>query len=129
MSTNYYVAKNSCVCCDRYDEAYHIGKSSSGWSFSFQGYHKEQLVSWQAWKQFLREREIRDEYGSVIDYQEFVHMVETVKAPGYVREDGHRNRQQNEEGRKPTESGFTWFNHEYDWDDPQGYAFSSREFC
>jgi len=30
MGTNYYVAENLCECCDRYDEAYHIGKSSGG---------------------------------------------------------------------------------------------------
>ena len=54
MGTNYYVAKNYCECCDRYDQEYHIGKSSYGWSFTFHGYKAAQLVSWKQWKEFLK---------------------------------------------------------------------------
>ena len=56
MGTNYYVAKNLCECCNRYDEEYHIGKASYGWAFSFQGYRAERLVSWRAWKEFLKDK-------------------------------------------------------------------------
>ena len=45
MGTNYYVAKNLCECCNRYDEEYHIGKASYGWAFSFQGYRAERLLN------------------------------------------------------------------------------------
>lgn len=128
MGTNYYVAENRCDCCQRYDRTHHIGKSSWGWSFSFRGYREERLVSWQAWREFLQDRQIVDEYGRFIDYGDFCHMIETVKAPGFVREDGHQNLQHNEEGRRPNDRGWTWFNPEHDWDDPQGYAFCSREF-
>ncbi len=125
MGTNYYVAKNLCECCNRYDKEYHIGKSSHGWAFSFQGYPAERLVSWKAWKEFLRDKIIMDEYGERKDYHWFVHMIETYKAPGYVREDGHKNLQHNEQG---TIDQRPWFNPEYDWDDEDGYAFCSREF-
>jgi len=128
MGTNYYVASNHCECCDRYDEEYHIGKSSGGWAFSFQGYRAERLVSWQAWKEFLKDKVIMDEYGERIDYDWFVQYIESEKAPGFIRPNGKPNLQHNDEGRKPNESGYTWFNPEYDWDDPEGYAFCSREF-
>jgi hypothetical protein len=125
MGTNYYVAKNLCECCNRYDEEYHIGKSSYGWAFSFQGYREERLVSWRAWKEFLKNQIIMDEYGERIDYDWFVNFIETHKAPGYVREDGRKNLQHNEQGKIDKRP---WFNPEYDWDDEDGYAFCSRWF-
>lgn len=128
MGTNYYVAKNVCDCCNRYDEEYHIGKSSWGWAFSFRGYRSERLVSWQSWKQFLRDKVIMDEYGERVDYDWLVNFIENEKSPGYVRDDGHKNLQHNEAGKKVDLNGYSWFNPEYDWDDEQGYSFSSREF-
>jgi hypothetical protein len=125
MGTNYYVAKNLCECCNRYDEEYHIGKASWGWAFTFQGYPYDQLVSWTAWKEFLKDKIIMDEYGERINYDWFVHMVEKEKAPGYVREDGHKNLQRNTESKKDNRP---WFNSEYDWDDNLGYAFTKKDF-
>ncbi len=125
MGTNYYVAKNLCECCNRYDEEYHIGKSSGGWAFSFQGYPAVRLTSWKAWKEFLKNQIIMDEYGERINYESFVHMIETYKAPGYVHEDGRKNLQHNEAGKN---GKYPWFNPEYDWDDEDGYSFCSREF-
>jgi hypothetical protein len=52
-------------------------------------------------------------------------MVEAYKAPGFVREDGHKNLQHNEEGKK---SRFPRFNPEKDWDDEDGYAFTTVNF-
>jgi hypothetical protein len=125
MGTNYYVVKNKCECCGRLDHEYHIGKSSHGWAFTFQGYIWVKLTSWQAWKKFLETQEIVDEYGDVVPYDEFVNMVEAYKAPGFVREDGHKNLQHNEEGKK---SRFPRFNPEKDWDDEDGYAFTTVNF-
>lgn len=125
MGTNYYVAKNLCECCNRYDEEYHIGKSSYGWTFSFQGYRAERLVSWRAWKEFLKDKIIIDEYGERTNYDWFVDYIEGNKSPGYVREDGHKNLQHNEQGKIDKRP---WFNSEYDWDDEDGYAFCAREF-
>lgn len=124
MGTNYYLVKNSCECCKRYDEEYHIGKGSGGWAFTFQGYPAKRLTSWKAWKEFLREQEIRDEYGDLIDYDWFVEYIENEKSPSWVNPvNGRKNLQHNAEGRAQA-----WFNPVYDWDDDDGYAFSSREF-
>lgn len=130
MGTNYYVAKNKCECCNRYDEEFHIGKSSGGWAFTFQGYKYDGLVSWKLYKEFLwqaiytRGKYIVDEYGEFIDYDDFVTMVETVKSPNYVNEyNGIKNHLHNDAGRKQG-----YFNPEYDWDDEDGYSFCSREF-
>ena len=129
MGTNYYITSNECQCCNRYDTDFHIGKSSYGWAFSFHGYrgpHIDVTLScWAEWKEYLKDKTIRTEYGDKVDYQNFCHMIETVKAPGYVREDGHRNLCHNEEGRKGPRP---WFNSEWDWDDEDGYSFCSREF-
>jgi hypothetical protein len=135
MGTNYYIATNKCDCCKRYDRKYHIGKSSYGWAFSFQGYEDEKLTSWNQWKEYIKtinnstdsNREyIIDEYGDIIECDEFITMIETVKSPSYVREDGRKNLVHNEEALKrswyePTLLG-------YDWDDADGYSFTSREF-
>jgi len=124
MGTNYYVADNVCECCNRYDEKYHIGKSSWGWAFSFQGYKYDGLTSWQKWKDYLKDKKIYDEYNELIDYDWFVEYIETLKAPNFVNPDnGHKNLVHNQEGRKEG-----WFRPEYDWDDPEGYSFSSRNF-
>jgi hypothetical protein len=125
MGTNYYVAKNLCECCNRYDEEYHIGKASYGWAFSFQGYRAERLVSWRAWKEFLKDKIIIDEYGERTNYDWFVNYIEEDKSPGYVREDGHKNLQHNEQGKIDKRP---WFNPENDWDDEDGYAFCARVF-
>lgn len=124
MGTNYYVVDNVCECCKRYDEKYHIGKSSWGWAFTFQGYKYDGLTSWQKWKDYLKDKKIYDEYGELIDYDWFVEYIETLKAPNFVNPDnGRKNLVHNQEGRKDG-----WFNPEWDWDDPEGYSFSSRNF-
>jgi hypothetical protein len=124
MGTNYYVVDNVCECCKRYDEKYHIGKSSWGWAFTFQGYKYDGLTSWQKWKDYLKDKKIYDEYGELVDYDWFIWFVETEKAPNFVNPDnGRKNLVHNDEGRKEG-----WFNPEWDWDDPEGYSFSSRNF-
>jgi hypothetical protein len=125
MGTNYYVAKNLCECCNRYDEEYHIGKASWGWAFAFQGYPYEKLTSWKQWKEFLKDKIIKDEYGDRIDYDWLVLMIEKEKSPGSVRADGHKNLSHNEEGKSGDRP---YFNPEYDWDDEDGYSFTSRHF-
>jgi hypothetical protein len=125
MGTNYYVATNHCECCDRYDEDYHIGKSSFGWAFSFHGYRPELLVSWKQWKEFLKDKMIVDEYRKRIDYDWFVQFIEKEKSPNFVNESGRKNQLHNDAGRNDK---YPWFNPDYDWDDEDGYSFSAREF-
>ena len=123
MGTNYYVVKNKCECCKRFDEEYHIGKSSVGWAFSFQGYRWNKLISWSAWKEFLKYQYIMDEYGEEMKYKEFCGMVEIYKAPGFIRDNGHTNLVHNIEARKDG-----YFDAAYDWDDEEGYSFTSKDF-
>ena len=126
MGTNYYVAKNLCECCNRYDEEYHIGKSSMGWAFTFQGYKYDNLTTWKLWKEYLKDKIIKDEYGDTISYEEFVEMVETYKSPNYINSQNNRkNLSHNTQGKIDSRP---WFNPEYDWDDEDGYSFTSREF-
>ncbi len=128
MGTNYYVVENVCECCKRHDEKYHIGKKSYGWAFTFQGYKYDGLTSWQKWKDYLAHKQIRDEYGDPVTFKDFVKLVEVYGRPGYVVvneywPNGREVNVHNEEGRKEG-----WFNPEWDWDDPEGYSFCSREF-
>jgi hypothetical protein len=127
MGTNYYVMTNHCQCCGRYDTDRHIGKSSFGWSFSFRGHRDEGLASWRDWKFYLFSTNamIVDEYGRDMPYAEFVEMIETYKAPGYMYKEGHQNLQHNTQGKNGKHA---WFNPESDWDDADGYAFSAKEF-
>lgn len=125
MGTNYYVAENICECCKRYDVTHHIGKSSWGWAFSFRGHREKDLTSWSAWKRYLQDKQIVDEYGDLVKVEDFIEMIETVRAPGYVREDGHKNLSHNEYGKK---GQFPYFDARYDWDDEAGYSFTTREF-
>jgi hypothetical protein len=126
MGTNYYVAKNLCECCDRYDREYHIGKSSMGWAFTFQGYKYDNLTTWKLWKEYLKDQIIKDEYGDTISYEEFVEMVETYKSPNYINSQNNRkNLSHNIQGKIDSRP---WFNPEYDWDDEDGYSFTSLEF-
>lgn len=98
MGTNYYLHYNICKCCSRSDEI-HIGKSSGGWTFSFQGFrqygfcYKEtgdkqekelKITSYKDWLVFLEKmlskgNEIRDEYGDKISLDSFKEMVERKK--------------------------------------------------
>lgn len=123
MGTNYYVAKNLCECCNRYDTEYHIGKSSHGWAFTFQGYKWNKLDSWKQWKEFLKNEIIMDEYGERIDYNWLVQMIETYKSPNHINE--HSNKRNLSHYDECVASNY---NIEYDWIDSDGYSFTSREF-
>jgi len=72
MGTNYYARVRHCDKCNRGDDL-HIGKSSMGWKFSFRGHrdHSPPLTTEQAWRDFLRDVPIFDEYGDRVEYEEF----------------------------------------------------------
>ena len=124
MGTNYYVRKNHCECCNRSDHEYHIGKSSYGWAFSFQGYPWNKLDSWQAWKAFLADQVIVDEYKEVVSYDDFVTMVETYKSPQFISlTNGKKNLSHIDECKR---TGY--YSSEHDWQDEDGYSFTDREF-
>lgn len=72
MGTNYYVRKNVCTECNRYEEQ-HIGKSSYGWKFYFNPYKQ----SYKEWIEYLAKFEIYNEYGDKIPLKEFTALVES----------------------------------------------------
>lgn len=68
MGTNYYVkteTKPACPTCGHKEhiEPLHIGKSSGGWQFLFAPYPELGLTSFAAWKVYLADKGIVDEYG------------------------------------------------------------------
>lgn len=69
MGTNFY-------CAGPGDEHLHIGKSSIGWKFGFHAVPEFDLISWKAWRAFLKRNVIFDEYGTRIPMDEFERRVE-----------------------------------------------------
>jgi hypothetical protein len=82
MGTNYEVAPRPCCpTCGHQEAPLHIGKSSAGWAFLFHGYEREKdpLTTAAEWFAFLKDREIRDEYGCHVSFDDFKAMVERKK--------------------------------------------------
>jgi len=86
MGINYYLAKNYCNKCNRY-ESIHIGKSSYGWTFSFRAY--KNIRSFDDWKKEFIGNRIFDEYGKEITINDFVKMVESKKIFNGKEADNH----------------------------------------
>ncbi len=106
MGTNYYTRENECRHCDRYEEI-HLGKSSCGWEFSFQYNGGEYYHNIKEMKQWLKDKNIFNEYGSKVSYKEFWKMVKDKKG-GLKHAEKH--------------PGVTDFMIE-------GYSFTDCEFC
>jgi hypothetical protein len=74
MGTNYYVIKNECKCCGRKDYE-HIGKSSMGWSFSFQG--TDEIRNYDQWLANVKTADrIEDEYERPVTLEELLDLIE-----------------------------------------------------
>ena len=121
MGTNYYHRINICEHCNRYNER-HIGKSSAGWQFSFQGYDAEQhrpaIMSFEDWKRELQaEGKIFDEYGGVISLDDFIKRVEDKRSQPNNHYDYCLSNHK--------EQGFDMSR---DWKDDEGHPFSYSEF-
>jgi len=135
MGTNYYVKfppKNHCDHCGREDSAeeIHIGKSSMGWIFCFNGQFESGLAALRFAKR--NEEFLFDEYGQKINFDEFADLVEYSKnkhwlgwQPEGCRDDGYIVE--------------TWDGEAKVWDknkkevlerlDHQGYRIGAKEFC
>ena len=87
MGTNYYWHVDTCKTCGHSKGKYHIGKSSGGWTFSFQALSdfdspdKKPIRSVKDWKRAMRstDGEIVDEYGQKMSTKEFWEMVRRKK--------------------------------------------------
>lgn len=121
MGTNYYhetplvnaVTCSCCgqpLCCETCDAPrLHIGKSSAGWTFSFQAHTDPPIRSYREWLAHLEAGgTIRDEYGRVISLDDFKGLVER------KREAPHHHAREHPDI--------------YTFTDADGHAFSEREF-
>ena len=75
MGTNFEVRINNCEHCQRYDEI-HLGKSSYGWKFCFQLNGKKYYKNIEELKEWLKDKEIYNEYENPISYDKFWEIVE-----------------------------------------------------
>ncbi len=59
----------------------HIGKSSVGWRFLFRAYGYEGPGTYKEWINEIKnpQKHIRDEYGNVIHYEEFIKKIENMQ--------------------------------------------------
>jgi len=83
MGTNYYTATKRCPECGHKPEGIHLGKSSWGWQFSFQyngGIYYKNVPEMREW---LKDKQIENEYGEPITHDEFWKMVEEKQKPEF----------------------------------------------
>ena len=77
MGTNYYIKeKPPCPTCGHGGTDIHLGKSSAGWAFTFQyngGEYYKTVVEMREW---TRGKQIFNEYGEKVSFEEFWDMVE-----------------------------------------------------
>lgn len=126
MGTNYYLHTNICECCKRHDSL-HIGKSSAGWPFLFQGsgdYDEPEIRSYAQWRELMVQpgAKIVTEYGEEITFTEFEELVAAKQE--YIKSRSHVNITPEQAGR--------WYNAvdhaKHNWLDEQGYEFSDNDF-
>ncbi len=119
MGTNYYAVVNPCETCGKPDMKLHIGKSSVGWTFTFQGFKNnydglpfgiERILSYKGWLKLLRKKGvyIKNEYGKRVSLSKFISMVFCKK--------GEKN---NHAKQFPDRN----------WLDEEGNSFSEGDFC
>ena len=127
MGMNYYHRINICDHCNRYDEK-HIGKSSAGWEFSFQGYTPEDnrpvILSFKDWKRELKNTgKIFDEDGEEISYEKFVELIESKKNGTF-----NDNPNKNHYDYCMAEANIRGYDMSNDWKDEEGHSFASSDF-
>ncbi len=82
MGTNYYLHAPSCPHCGHeMEESVHLGKSSWGWCFGLHIYPENGINNWEDLTNFIWFKtendgwKIKDEYGMIIAYEEFLEIV------------------------------------------------------
>lgn len=108
MGTNYYIKTKKCKECGYKPEGIHLGKSSGGWQFSFQYNGGKYYKNVTEMKEWLKDKNIEDEYGNDLNRKEFWNMVE---------------RKQKEDKLNHTTECPSSYNYLID-----GYSFSDTEF-
>lgn len=75
MGTNYYTKENTCPYCGHTPSGTHLGKSSAGWTFSFQYNGGRFYKNVEEMKKWLLGKKIEDEYGQEIPHAIFWKMI------------------------------------------------------
>ena len=75
MGTNYYLNTDYCPCCGQSKQRLHIGKSSAGWRFNFDGADLK-TMDINKIKEKLKHGNIENEYGEEFSFDEFWEIVE-----------------------------------------------------
>lgn len=81
MGTNYYVGNKACKECGHRPDQIHLGKASAGWQFSFQYNGGKFYKNVPEMKEWLKDKQIVNEYGDKISQWEFWEMVDTLQNP------------------------------------------------
>jgi hypothetical protein len=84
MGTNFYVSiKGLCPHCKEgipeLAQTIHLGKRSAGWKFNLQLNNEKYYKNWQEMKEWLKDKEIVNEYCDSVALNEFIGMVEELK--------------------------------------------------
>jgi hypothetical protein len=105
MSTNYYAKTNACNHCNRVDYV-HLGKTSWGWAFSFQG--SDTVRNFDDWCNLVRSADlIEDEYQSPLIADEMIQLAR----------DWQKGKQH-----------ATFYPNPENWLDENGYSFTDNDF-
>ena len=126
MGTNYYIATDGQVPSqDMAEQAVHIGKSSFGWKFQFQGHVFKTVAEWRTRLNNLAPNEtIQREYGDTVTVDEFWAMVASkidgLNSRTYALREGFGSQQ----GELIAWSYLTGEN----WDD-EDHSFTNHWFC
>lgn len=89
MGTNYFIVRNFCEHCGR-GEREHIGKSSAGWTFSFQA--TDEVYDFATWLENVKRPGsiIVDEYDGIFTVDELLTLIERKRdAPNNHARDVH----------------------------------------
>lgn len=122
MGTNFYTDADATCNNPEHTETLHIGKSSGGWKFGFHAIDRLGLVSWAAWREFLRDRPIRDEYGVTLTLDEFTARVtDRGDAPWCRVAPSSECRANGYGGRWRPDP-------DHEFHDPEGFDFSRHDF-
>ena len=82
MGTSYYANINTCPTCKRPEDKIHLGKSSFGWKFSFQYNAGLYYKNVQEMREWMKDKDIYDEYGEKTTHDEFWKMVKEKQPKG-----------------------------------------------
>lgn len=115
MSTNYYLPQDCSAPCEHCStDELHIGKKSTGWTFSFRGHPSLGIRSRKDWEQQVSKAgSVRDEYGRTLTPAEFWDVVDSTRAS--------RSNKMPPLSRVGNDQG--------NYADPEGWDFADYEFC